>query len=124
MSSLTEEISPRGLPLFRAEKMKPYFGFKGFWDNAKHYATTEEHAQKYLADEAQLVEESLPHHAKILDITGKGDFMNNLITLRKEVSELRAAWNKYTLRFDLEVIKKMGYDGVKFNDALGETVVK
>lgn len=46
------------------------------------------------------------------------------MTLRKTVPELRAAWKKYLIRFDLKIIKQMGYDAVRFNDALGETIVK
>ncbi len=116
----------KGTPLFRAEVVKPFLNFKGFWNNAKHYATTKEHALKYLADGCELTEDLLPENVKILDLTHKdgGDFMVNFYDMRKTVPELGAAWDRGTLRFDFNVIKKMGYDAVKFNDALGETIVK
>lgn len=115
-----------GIPLFRAEVMNPIFSSKGLWENAKHYATTREHAEKFLADGCELTEDFLPKDAKILDLTDKdgGDFIINNYELKKTVPELEAAWNYKILRFDLNVIKKMGYDAVKFNDALGVTIVK
>lgn len=113
-----------GLHLFRAEKLKPFFSFKGFWENATHYTTTKEHAEKYLAEGCALKEEYLPTDAKILDLTDKGDFVDNHFLLKETIPELKAAWNKHLIRFDLEVIKQMGYDAVRFNDALGESIVK
>ncbi len=89
-------------------------------------ATTREHALKYLADGCELTEDFLPEDAKILDLTDKdkGDFVVNFYDMRKTVPELGAAWDRTTLRFDLNIIKKLGYDAVKFNDALGVTIVK
>lgn len=121
---MTDRLKP--IPLFRAEIVKPLLNFKGFWTNAKHYATTREHALKYLEDGSELTEDFLPENAKILDLTDKdgGDFMVNCYSMRKTVPEMNAAWDRSTLRFDLNVIKKLGYDAVRFNDALGETIVK
>lgn len=44
----SKSVIQDGIPLFRAEKVKAPFTFKGFWKNARHYATTIEHAQMYL----------------------------------------------------------------------------
>ena len=122
----TQNLQQDGIPLFRAEKVKPLLNFKGFWKNAKHYATTRKHAQIFLAEGCELTEEFLPNSAKVLDLTDKdgGDFVVNHYELKKTVPELGAAWDPLSVRFDLNVIKKMGYDAVKFNDALGVTIVK
>lgn len=122
----TQNLQQDGIHLFRAEKVKSLLNFKGFWENAKHYATTREHALKFLADGCELTEEFLPKDTKILDLTDKdgGDFIFNHYELKKTVPELKAAWNPKIVRFDLNVIKKLGYDAVKFNDALGVTIVK
>lgn len=59
-----------------------------------------------------------------MDLTNRGDFIVNCYDLKNAIPELGAAWDPLSISFDLSVVKEMGYDAVKFNDALGVTIVK